>query len=217
MFELRQPDDGLVRKRRMVAYQVVDSKYVLNLLCRKLDMDKFLETYKFMSDNRVRSSQGVFFELAIHKCVEKNKPPQVNNEPFDNVHDVCWSEGTSWVEDVKTFVRPNVYWIPNTANFPVIDAAIVCNRTLYAFQMTIQAMHGFDAKKFQKRFLDVVRAKEAFIGLIDNVIVYFVVPADTGFVPPTTSPTGITFRTHHADMASVASPSESMRALFNSL
>jgi hypothetical protein len=218
MFELRKPDDALVRKRRMVAYQVVDSKYVLNLLCRKLEVDKFLETYKLMSGNKVRSSQGVFFELAIHQCVEKNKPPQVVEErAFENVHAVCWSEGTAWKEDVKTFVRPNVYWIPNTSNFPAIDAAMVCNNTLYTFQMTIQATHEFKAEMFRGTFLKEVRANKAFKGLNDNVIVYFVVPADTKFDLPTTQPTGITFKIHHADMASVKTLTESMRALFASL
>jgi hypothetical protein len=59
--------------RRMYALQIVDSEYVLDRLRRRQDVCRVLDTFrKAVALRPNRKLQGRYFELLIHKFVEKN-------------------------------------------------------------------------------------------------------------------------------------------------
>jgi hypothetical protein len=212
MFERR--GTGAVWHYRMQAYQVVDSPYLLKLLCRKIDMAKFMEGYLLVESLGQRSSLGTFFELAIHQCVLKRSRPLTLNDPLPNVESVRWSE-PSIEKELDSLDKPNCYWIPSRTQFPNIDSAMVHDETLYAFQMTIKKTHGFKADTFQS-FVTKVRSKDPFKGKVnDKVIVYFLHPKmDSVFRLPTNPPKDIDYRTHEVNMTNVDTLEHSVRQLF---
>jgi hypothetical protein len=198
---------------RMSAIQVVDSAYVLAAFQQNVSQGKFFATYKVVATSTNRTLEGSFFELVIHKMIQSNSQlPAGNALKFPNVDKSCRSVGASWKEDLAALDEPNMYWIPNTSNFRNIDSAIVHNDILYAFQMTIKESHKFNCSTFM---VDVktLRKSAAFRALSRAVVVFFVVPLGVDFTPPRDEGS-IEFRTHHVDMKSLDTLTESLHALF---
>ena len=150
----------------MIALQIVDSQYILEILIDKLDMDKFLSSYNEANVLNVSAIQGYYFEFIIHKYFTGKKCRGIS---------VCFAAGSSIIEDVKMFKETNMYWIPGIKNFPVIDSAVVIDNVLHAFQMTVSLNHKkFDKAKFKKTLLvPVMKMQE-----VSKVIIYLVTPND---------------------------------------
>jgi hypothetical protein len=175
MFELRQNDDEGSRKKRMLAYQTVDSRYAFQLICTLIEMRRFFTAYRLAETSELRAGQGVFFEHIVHRWAESSK---TRNE-IRCFHEVCWSSGTI-KECVDELATENVYWIPSKQNFPAIDSALVHNHTLYVFHMTISDTHTFDRATFNSIFFDKVRVKFR----LHRVVLLFVHPQEVAFRLP---------------------------------
>jgi hypothetical protein len=175
MFELRQNNDEGSRRKRMLAYQTVDSRYAFQLICTLIEMRRFYTAFRLAEPSKLRARQGVFFEHIVHRWAENSK---TWNE-IRCFHEVCWSSGTI-KECVDELSSENIYWIPSTQNFPAIDSALVHNHTLYVFQMTISDTHTFDRATFNSIFFDKVRVKFR----LHRVVLVFVHPQGVAFRLP---------------------------------
>jgi hypothetical protein len=229
MFEQRGTASASTRKKYMRAYQVVDSRHALQRLCAEVDMGPFREAYALTRINELGTGQGVFFEHIIHQFAKNKTMVNMESDPVKAFDKVCFSSGTNrgCVEQLSS---PNLYWVPSNHNFPNVDSALVTNRTLYAFQMTISGTHKFDQATFKSGFLDQVREKVEH----DRVVVMFLHPDTTDFAlpnqpsrPETRSGGGrlpqhlqgppIEFRKYGVKMESEGSISQSLTAFFNGL
>lgn len=175
MFEWREKGDEVSRKKRMMAYQMVDSRYALKKLCTMVEMGRFFSAYSLAKSSKLAAGQGVFFEHVVHQWAEKNK----ESSEIQTFKKVCWSSGTN-EQCIEELSSPNLYWIPSHQNFPTIDSALVHNNTLYAFQMTISETHKFEQATFEGNFVDKVRK----IFTLDRVVVLFLHPDSTDFTLP---------------------------------
>jgi hypothetical protein len=163
-------------KEVMDALQIVDSEYAMNRLSKSTSVGAFLDSYRFCLNVDMRSSAGCFFERIIHQSVNTTglKP---------TVSRACFSEGTS-KDSLQQLTGPGVYWIPSVSNFASIDSALVCDHTLYSFQMTIMDRRAFNVDSFQRKFAETVKATFAGRHDITGLVVYTVVPLRSKFVSP---------------------------------
>jgi hypothetical protein len=70
--------------------------------------------------------------------------------------------------------KVDMYWVPSIDNFPNIDADVVQNRTLHAFQYTISDRHKFTERTFTT-FVNTV-CDNFPRGSISTVLVHFISP-----------------------------------------
>jgi hypothetical protein len=175
MFELRENKDERSRRKRMMAYQRVDSRYAFQLICTLIEMRRFYTAYRLAETSELRAGQVVFFAHIVHRWAEHSK---TRNE-IRCFNEVCWSSGTI-KECVDELSSENVYWIPSTQSFPAIDSALVHNHTLYVFQITISDTHTFDPATFNSIFFDKVRVKFR----LHRVVLLFVHPQGVAFRLP---------------------------------
>jgi hypothetical protein len=190
----------------MMAIQIVDSQYLLRLLREKAGTSAaFLDAYRRATAYRLSPACGQFFEAYFHRRVE-----DVRND-LVSIKDICWSKRNQ-EEGLSQLNAANMYWVPSTQNYPRVDSALLCSRTLYVFQLTIQSKKEYDATKLDEEFVSRVRQNLDF----DNTVVYFVVPKRTNFDPPGDT-TSVTFKTFEIDLTSLESTAISLQSLFNSL
>jgi hypothetical protein len=175
MFEWRETGDEVSRRKRMRAYQMVDSRYALKTLCTTVEMGRFFGAYHLAKSSNLAAGQGVFFEHVVHQWAENSE----KSSEIQTFKDVCWSSGTN-AQCIEELSSPYVYWIPSHQNFPNIDSALVHNKTLYAFQMTISETHRFEQATFECNFVDKVRK----VFTLDRVVVLFLHPDSTDFTLP---------------------------------
>jgi hypothetical protein len=149
--------------------QIVDSQFLLQLACGKIDLQRFLDGYALGALLKGRALQGWFFEYMVHGWFESKKPAPMAS--------ACRSVGNA-AQGVAMLTQPNMYWVPSTCNFPAIDSAIIIGETLYTFQMTVADTHSFEWDKFTTSFLYSVTLQ---FPNIDSVILYYVVPSDSQF------------------------------------
>lgn len=207
MFERRLESSGDAWKEIMLAYQVVDSPYLLDRLCDIVGAGPFLEAYQLSLSRGLGSSQGVFFEYLFHERV-RNIMKQL-----DSVKNVCWSEGTG-ADGLRMLNATNLYWKPSISNFKAVDAALIDKGTLYAFQMTIQDTKQYNATSLEIEFVSVVREKVAF----DRTVVCFVHPKGVNFkLPARQLKTGPVYRADEFDMTNLNTIDESLVQLFRTL
>ena len=150
----------------------------------------------------------------------------MESDPIQSFNKVCFSWGTNRT-CVEQLSSPNVYWVPSNHDFPNIDSALVHNRTLYAFQMTISSdTHQFDQATFKSSFVDRAREKVEH----DRVVLSFLHPHGTDFTlpnqprPPATRSGGgrqhdppIEFREYGVKMESEGGISQSLQEFFRGL
>jgi hypothetical protein len=174
----------ITNTKLMRVFQVVDSSYVLNRLCEKLDMEPFFKAYKLSQNVKVESAQGLYFEKIVHQWFLKDSKRADSNSP---IQEVCFSTGKT-DEGVCQLSKPNMYWVPSVSNFENIDSALVLNNTLFAFQVTIQHSHKFKQTTFQSSFVKPV--KKAFQnqlggkGITQVVLVFVVTVPENRFTVP---------------------------------
>ncbi len=186
------------------ALQLVDSKYILHELRRKIAWSRWFDGYRWASSVLDGTLEGLYFEKCIHKWFDEEKPTPIK--------DVCWSTGTT-IDGLRQFRASNEYWIPSVSNFPNIDSAVVVNDKLYALQITCtkSKKQKFDAKHFLDNVVYTVRA--SFPTLKENVNIIFLVPGDSVVSLPPRNHDNITYSLQHVDMTSERLFNQSMRLL----
>jgi hypothetical protein len=96
------------------------------------------------------------------------------------IYSVCLSEGTK-VEGVQMLSKSNVYWVPSKENFENIDSAVIINKKLHVFQMTVAEQHGFSLTTFIEKFALPVWKNLDLEDKFDSVFIYIVTPSDITF------------------------------------
>jgi hypothetical protein len=204
MFERRLESSGDAWRGIMLAYQVVDSPYLLDRLCDMVGAGPFLEAFQLSLSRGLTSSRGVFFKYLVHERIRK-----IMNH-IHSIHDVCWSEG-SRADGLRMLNETNLYWKPSISNFKAVDAALIDKGTLYVFQMTTQDTKQYNATSLEIEFASVVRQKVAF----DRTVVCFVIPKGTNFqLPARQFETDPVYRADEIDMTNLDSIDESLVQLF---
>ena len=113
--------------------------------------------------------------MIFHKLREalKREDNKHNTNPStSNVHRFEAVEGK-----VSELNRVNLYWTPDTSNFPNIDAAIAIGDILYCLQYTISLKgHGFNYSTFVSTFWN--QLKFEIKSKIQKIKVIFVLPKE---------------------------------------
>jgi hypothetical protein len=149
----------------LTAIQVVDSRYILDRLCQKLDLDHFVSSYELSGTIEIESVQGLHFKALIHQFFEKTPVPTLR---------FCRSRGAS--TDGAAYLRsPNVYWV---SNLDGIDAAIVLSGTLHVLRITVEEDYDFNVGTFASSFLAQVKRNIAFH---QKISLHVIVPSDIRF------------------------------------
>jgi hypothetical protein len=156
---------------QMEAVQIVDSPYFVRKLRTRFSLKKYFESFASAAEEGLRSVMGGFFEELVHKwfyIVAETKAR-------DDIRQVRWASGKK-ADCPAQLDDSNLYWAPSVSNFPNIDSAIVVDKTLFAFQMTISDDHKFSPATFQTGFIDLVDET-----LFQAVVLYIVTPLSTPF------------------------------------
>jgi hypothetical protein len=217
--------------RRMYARQIVHSEYALDHLRRRRDVSRVLDTFrKAVALRPKRTLQGRYFELLIHKFVEKNHNLSTADARcrLRHIDEVVWSDESTWDGDLLRLERPNQYWIPRTRSLRSVDAALVHNETLCTFRITVNDTRAFTETAFRKDF-STVRARVPFT----EALHYVLHPHDASFTLQSTikspgtqsqhqvaAPVDsfpIKFKLHAVDATSIETLARSMMALFHEI
>jgi hypothetical protein len=136
--------------------QFVDSKFLWKALSQKLGLERFVKEYDLADKIKNGSLAGWHFESTVHAWFL-----EVSGNRKGSLIKTVSSIDTSFDKNDKQLIKTrNVYWIPPSVNFPNIDSAIVINKTLFAFQVTISKSHTFQASSFFRDFLETMKALE---------------------------------------------------------
>jgi hypothetical protein len=206
MFEVKDEDHRYpdIWKYRMDSFQVVDSLYLLRRLREKLGTGAFLHAYRLSEQNNMSTAAGVHFESVVHR--------RVQDMAGSLKIGYCQSVGTG-DEGLEQLNAEDLYWVPSTQNFPLVESALVHNRKLFVFQMTImESKDKYCAKTLQEGFVSKVRKKLAFV----ETVVFFVVPRGRMFRLPTDTP-DVKFLTHEIDTTDLTTIEMSLKGLFGRL
>jgi hypothetical protein len=169
-------DKSCVIDEQMLAIQYIDSEYILNYLVQRLGMSVFMDGFRQSIDVRDRTMQGLYY---YEKVVQSWWI--TNSAQIAGVDRVVRST-ESGAESVCQLDAAGVYWIPSIPNFGDIDAAVVCNGTLHAFQYTIRRTRKFDGDKFVLNFLHPILFQIGHLILDVNVRIHFCTSASLDWI-----------------------------------
>ena len=141
--------------------QIVDSQLAIRMLRERQTLGSYLRALYEARLIKSGTVVGVYFEEVLHQWFMQSLP--------GDIEEIIIATGT-WADSVRKLIRKGAYWIPETPNFPNIDAAVVIGRVLVTFQYTKTSDHGFNRDTFWQDFVCVVRQKLDF----DSVHVYIV-------------------------------------------
>jgi hypothetical protein len=148
----------------------VDSKFVMKLLEKRGGLAHFRLAYidgiDVLDDPRLAVSA---YEAYWHTWFQLQCP-----------------NGIIYFRDVgknRPLATRNEYWVPGSKQFPNIDAALVCNKTLYTFQYTVQKAKkkDFDIPSFSNT---VVFPLLKTVPDIKSVCILYVTPPRSDFKEP---------------------------------
>jgi hypothetical protein len=192
---------------KMQALQIVDSEFVLKGLCSMspVSVEALFAAYQLAGKSRgAKDAQGYYFKEVIHQWILLRKPLPVTNACR------CTVEAN---EVLHMLTERKLYWIPDVSNFPTVDAALVYEDTLYAFQFVVGGGYQFDDTTFRRGFVNVVKSNRAFQNADLAVVVCFVTHVQDFNAPSSSFPT----RTFCVDMTSVGSMATSIEGMMSEI
>jgi hypothetical protein len=186
---------------KMQALQIVDSEFVLKRLCSigPVDVEALFAAYQLAGKSRAAmDAQGYYFKEVIHQWILLRRPHPVTN--------AC--------RCTEMMTERKLYWIPVVSNFPNVDAALIYEDALYAFQFAVGGGYKFDDTTFCRGFVDVINSNRAFQNADLAVVVCFVTNVVQGCnAPSSIFPT----RTFCVDMTSVDSMATSIEGMMSEI
>jgi hypothetical protein len=154
---------------------LVDSEFVLSQLVKRANLSALKSVYDMSLELGDRTTQGMFYERLIHHWFQSSVPESTVPEDgyqYLGITAVVWSTGTG-DEGLTELDSQGKYWIPSIPNFANIDAAVVRDGTLHAFQYTVRDKHDFTEETFTSFVQKVV---QNVAGVAQNVKVHFISP-----------------------------------------
>lgn len=173
-------------KPRYRTVQFIGSPYLLRAIRSMVSLKETRKGLVYARQSEIQSLYGWHFELFGHKIFRVWSEEQVkmrNEENFRGLaavrkFEIVEGTGTGKLS-VKDLKKSGAYWMPSTANFANIDAAIVVDGVLYGIQYTVSKSHTFNYRTFVSGFWD--QLPDDFRKQIRSIRVVFVVPSGVTF------------------------------------
>jgi hypothetical protein len=152
--------------RRMIevhTIHLVDSRYIFGRLRKSLHLGTMLLCYELARHVNNSAIRGLYFENIIHMWFEKAKPAPIE--------DVYWSPGAV-AEVALELVKPNVYWIQSSCDYPFITSWVIVGETLCLLHVTVKQGLDLNFQVFIEEFVSSIEKLVTF----RTVSLYVLVP-----------------------------------------